>query len=334
MAQPQYPFLGAKKDKKDRRDRRIVGLVGKEALPQMKYKIIDKFPVKNQFNRGSCTSQAQAHHKERQESRKSSARFVMAWTKFLEGNQEYGAYTRNSFKAVKKFGTCLERLYQEPSPSMSWENYIDHKRIPEKCNSDAKQHKSKSYWRVDKNLNAVKNALYKKKNSIVCSMNWFKEFNEVGKDGILPTQYTKSQGGHAVDLIGFDDFLEHLIFKNSWGSSWGNKGYFYMPYKIFPKVVWDCWCSLDLPEDLPVDDYYGRERTWKTFMQERAVAFNPWLWKKINRLPNDQEIKGLVYGHWSFESVFRGKVGDVWLKLTKPEAIKKKVIDKNENLLK
>lgn len=33
------------------------------------------------------------------------------------------------------------------------------------------------------------------------------------------------RGGHAVEIIGFDDALRCWIFKNSWGTDWGEKGY-------------------------------------------------------------------------------------------------------------
>jgi C1A family cysteine protease len=37
-------------------------------------------------------------------------------------------------------------------------------------------------------------------------------------------------GGHAVLAVGYDDSAECFIVRNSWGSGWGKKGYFTMPY--------------------------------------------------------------------------------------------------------
>jgi hypothetical protein len=141
-----------------------------------------------------------------------------------------------------------------------------------------------------------------------------------------------SVGGHAVDVIGWDDTKLALRVKNSWGSEWGDHGYFWLPYEFIDKV-WDAWCSLDIPEKFPVDDRYGIKRTWNSYLRERSMALNPWLVKKINRLPNNREINAMAYGFWSFDSVFNGKVKDIWLKITKPAAIKAKLIDQKENLL-
>ena len=53
---------------------------------------------------------------------------------------------------------------------------------------------------------------------------------------------------HAVTLVGFDDNYKRngqegcLIFKNSWGSEWGDNGYGYLPYSfVLHKKCYDMW---------------------------------------------------------------------------------------------
>ncbi len=46
---------------------------------------------------------------------------------------------------------------------------------------------------------------------------------------------------------------------------------------------------------------------------EKATAFNPWLIRKIKRLPSNIEINALWYGKWDFEAVFKGRVNGLWL---------------------
>jgi C1A family cysteine protease len=65
----------------------------------------------------------------------------------------------------------------------------------------------------------------------------------------IPTNKNISLGGHAVVCVGYDDNLiyngikGYWIVRNSWGSKWGDRGYFYLPYKYLeiPNVFSDLW---------------------------------------------------------------------------------------------
>jgi C1A family cysteine protease len=54
----------------------------------------------------------------------------------------------------------------------------------------------------------------------------------VARSGILnmPTKNERVVGGHAVMAAGYDDTQQRFIIRNSWGTDWGQKGYFTMPY--------------------------------------------------------------------------------------------------------
>jgi C1A family cysteine protease len=58
------------------------------------------------------------------------------------------------------------------------------------------------------------------------------ESDEVAKTGKLnlPEQGEKQLGGHAVMAAGYDDDDQRVLVRNSWGTDWGMKGYFTMPY--------------------------------------------------------------------------------------------------------
>jgi C1A family cysteine protease len=58
------------------------------------------------------------------------------------------------------------------------------------------------------------------------------ESQEVAKTGIvqMPQPSERSIGGHAVLAVGYDEAQRRFIVRNSWGTGWGQKGYFTIPY--------------------------------------------------------------------------------------------------------
>ena len=66
------------------------------------------------------------------------------------------------------------------------------------------------------------------------------ESNAVAATGMMPYPNTITEqvlGGHCVCLVGYDDTPGsptngYFICRNSWGTDWGDHGYFYMPYQV------------------------------------------------------------------------------------------------------
>ena len=58
------------------------------------------------------------------------------------------------------------------------------------------------------------------------------ESREVAATGIvpMPAHGEACLGGHAVVIVGYDDSKNSWIMRNSWGTSWGDDGYFHLPY--------------------------------------------------------------------------------------------------------
>ena len=46
----------------------------------------------------------------------------------------------------------------------------------------------------------------------------------------MPEKGEATVGGHAVMGVGYDNRSKRFIVRNSWGTSWGLKGYFTMPF--------------------------------------------------------------------------------------------------------
>ena len=58
------------------------------------------------------------------------------------------------------------------------------------------------------------------------------ESQQVSKTGkvYMPKKNEKVLGGHAVLAVGYNDKDKRFTVRNSWGTGWGMKGYFTMPY--------------------------------------------------------------------------------------------------------
>lgn len=72
------------------------------------------------------------------------------------------------------------------------------------------------------------------------------EDREVALSGRMPVPREDERllGGHEVLCVGYDMKQRHLIIQNSWGESWGDKGFFTMPFEVAANgaMVSDLWC--------------------------------------------------------------------------------------------
>jgi len=85
----------------------------------------------------------------------------------------------------------------------------------------------------------------------------------VKNTGYVPMPDTSNEkllGGHAVMAVMFDDDKKVVGCRNSWGSDWGDKGHFYLPYDYIlnSDLASDFWIitSLNLEDE---DKYYEEE---------------------------------------------------------------------------
>lgn len=62
-------------------------------------------------------------------------------------------------------------------------------------------------------------------------------------DGIIevPSNEADLTGSHTVTLVGYDDAPRLLKFVNSWGESWGDQGFGYLPYDYFQRFLQEAW---------------------------------------------------------------------------------------------
>jgi C1A family cysteine protease len=221
-------------DLPDHRDRRY-GAVRR--LPRRLPRSVDLrptcSPVEDQGRLGSCTGNALAGAVEFLE-KKDGVRWVNASRLFIYYNErmiehtvkeDSGAMLRDGIKTLVKQGVCSEarwpyvisRFAAKPSTT---------------CYRDARAHQVTAYARLE-TVDEMR-ACLAEGFPFVFGFSVYESFESpaVAKSGVVPMPKAREKflGGHAVLAVGYDDAKKRFLVRNSWGTSWGVKGYFTMPY--------------------------------------------------------------------------------------------------------
>src|SRR5439155_8052108 len=109
----------------------------------------------------------------------------------------------------------------------------DFKKKPTRpCYAAAKKHRLTSYHRID-GLDEMRTCLADGF-PFVFGFTVYESFesNAVAQSGTLnmPQPNEAMKGGHAVMAAGYNDTQKRFMIRNSWGTDWGKKGYFTIPY--------------------------------------------------------------------------------------------------------
>lgn len=103
-------------------------------------------------------------------------------------------------------------------------------------------------------LSDLKGALAQRK-PVVLGIEVFDQFYQLkGPDSVYNSKAgsnTGQHGRHAVTAVGYDNgkFGGAVKVINSWGTNWGDSGFFWMPYSFFPEVTFQMWVLDDGPND-------------------------------------------------------------------------------------
>lgn len=253
ILQPVPPQIirkyGWKKDKEDPRDHIQTFCVSRN---QSAIKIVDLRsqcpPIYDQGTLGSCTANAIAAAyefdamKEKQVDIFTPSRlFIYYNERVMEGTifEDAGAEIRDGIKSINAIGVCPEKMWEYNILKFS-------EKPPQETYDNASHHKCVQYKRIASTLPQMKQCLIEGY-PFVFGMQIYESFeNEnVAQTGKVPIPSRSEQnlGGHAVVCVGFNDKKRVFIIRNSWGESWGLKGYFYLPYEYMtnPNLTSDFW---------------------------------------------------------------------------------------------
>ncbi len=214
-------------------------------------------PVKNQGQLGSCVGFAVTAMKEWQEKREHEEEVAAGKKDSRKGKVydlseswvywkskeidmwpgEEGTSIRYAMKVLNRIGVPTESAWPYDDVDFGeperWASMVSRWSLID------------SYWRIT-NLVELKAALTD--GPVPIGVPCFYEFFFVGDDGVIsyPENPDTIYGGHAICAVGYDDDKKLIKFKNSWGYSWGQNGYGYLPYEYIDDFLWDAWACKDL----------------------------------------------------------------------------------------
>jgi len=241
--------MGWNRDLPDWRDKVLQFANAKrESLPLFKdLRPAEHFDIYDQGSLGSCTANAigAAFHFDQVKQglvEFTPCRLFLYYNeRALEGSieEDAGASIRDGMKTLHNIGICTEGLWPYEEANFA-------QKPPSTCYKEASKNRAKEYARVPQTLEDMKaciNEGFPFVFGFVVYSSFFSRNVTATGNMIMPFPNEYVCGGHAVQACGFDDKRQVFIVRNSWGSGWGDQGYFYMPYEYIanPNLVSDIW---------------------------------------------------------------------------------------------
>ena len=200
-------------------------------------------PIEDQLRLGSCVGQSVVGAYELMVNKRIPTQFVDLSRLFVYYNSraldnstrvDEGAFVRDGIKSLNKWGVCSEYIWPYLIDTFADAPSID-------AYVDAITRIVSRYYRLY-TLEHILEAL----NSgfpVVSSMDVYNGFEELDTTSLLrmPKLAEGIIGGHAVTIVGYNKKSKIMIVRNSFGTAWGDDGYFYVPFDYIEKHFMDHW---------------------------------------------------------------------------------------------
>lgn len=155
------------------------------------------------------------------------------------GDCGQGSLFSEALKFLKTEGDCLSKDFDYPND--------DCERAPDnthKVAAQSSEYEVKEYFTLFRSTDKAKQKIDQTKLSIaenkpvIIGMLIRENFKYLSKEDKYwdpAVGNTSSAGGHAMVIVGYNEGRQAFEVMNSWGSKWGNDGYFWLKYDDFAK---------------------------------------------------------------------------------------------------
>ena len=211
-------------------------------------------PIVDQGTVGSCTACAvSAAFQFCDLSWDGSVLFLYFNTRMLDGNtsQDNGSTLSQAVNAVNKYGICSNERW--PYLTNMWATQPN-----VQCYVEGLKHQTIGYSHVEQTGDQMK-ACLASGYPFVIGIYIYQSFEnpDVERTGNVPMPGAGEAmlGGHAIVCVGYDDSRGIWICRNSWGTGWGDAGYFYLPYGYLndTNLATDVWKITQVEQDDVID---------------------------------------------------------------------------------
>ena len=234
------------RDKNPGRDRLFIPRIDLATVPKSCDFRSQMPAVYDQGNYGSCTANAGAadwdwiFHREGGKYITPSRFYIYRNERDIDGSPAYedaGSTGRTLMEAMTQFGVCPESMW-----SYTDEHFAE--KPTKDCYAYGADHQALKHERVSQSKIMIEAAI-SQGIPLCIGIAVYESFEseEAASTGHIPMpeSYESLLGGHEVLMVGYNQ--DGGIIRNSWGASWGDKGYFYLPwdYLLYPELTFDFW---------------------------------------------------------------------------------------------